>query len=90
MKKTFDVPLIILTAASPNAGGGGSNIGGVDSVRPLPMTFEEWAQSRFCADYDWNGEVEFDDYARWWAQSGFSIDAFTEYTGQPWKDEWSF
>ena len=90
MKKTFDAPLIILTAASPMDSGGGSDIGGADSLKPLPCSFCEWAQSRWCADYDLNGEVDFDDYARWWAQSGFSTDAFTEYTGQAWRDEWSF
>ena len=47
-------------------------------------------QSRWCGDYDSNGEVDFNDFARWWGQNGFSIDAFTEYTGQAWSDEWSF
>ena len=91
MKKTFDVPLIILTAASPMNDGGGSDIGGTDSLKPLPMSFEEWSVSRWCADYDQNGGVTVDDYARWWSQSGLSMDAWTEFNPSVmWKDDWSF
>ncbi len=71
--------------------GPGSNIGGADSLKPLPCRFDEWAQSRWCADYDQNGEVTIEDYARWWAQSGFDTDTWTEYNPSvAWTDEWSF
>ena len=90
MKKIFDAPLIILTTASPMDAGGGSDWGGANSIKPLPCSYEEWQQSRWCADFDQNGEVDFDDFARWWSQNNFGTDAFTEYTGQAWKDEWSF
>ena len=88
-KKTFDVPLIFLTTAQPNDFGGYSETGEL-SIKPLPMRFDEWEQSRWRGDYDSNGEVDFNDFAKWWGQNGFSTDAFTEYTGQAWQDEWSF
>lgn len=89
-KKRFTIPLVILTSAELNDSGGGSNIGGVDSLKPMPMNFGEWAQSRFCADYDNNGGVDFVDYARWWAQCSLGSDTWSQYNpGVAWDDEWT-
>lgn len=91
MKKRFDVPLIVLTEASPMDAGGSLPWVGPDSLKPLPMSFEEWSVSRWCADYDQSGGVTIDDYARWWAQCGMSTDAWAEFNPSvAWKDEWSF
>lgn len=73
-------------------GGGGSNQGGGDlqSIGTTPMRFEEWAQSKYCADLDGNGEVDFNDYAMWWGQSGISSSAWSEYNpGAYWDDSYS-
>ena len=89
MKKQFKVPLVFLTTASPLDDGGGSNIGGVDKVKPIPCPFDEWLQSRWVADYDQNDTLDFDDYAKWWAQNGFGSGAWGEYNpGVAWNDEW--
>ena len=92
-KKIFTPPFIFLTAAELNDGSGiGSNVGGdgLNSIRPIPISFAEWAQSRWCADYDESGEVTIDDFARWWAQSGLGLDSWAQFNpGVAWKDEWS-
>ena len=88
-KKKFTVPLVFLTAAEPMDGGGGSNIGGVDSLKPFPTPFSEWMQSRWYGDYDHNDTVDFSDYAKWWAQNGFGADTWSQYNpGVAWSDEW--
>ena len=83
MKKNFTVPLVFLTTAEPNEGGIGSNVGGgggdLDSVRPLPLNFGEWAQSRYCEDLDGSGEPDFNDYALWWSNNGFGGEMWAEY-----------
>lgn len=94
MKKNFTVPLVFLTVSNPsetNAGGGhGSIPGGQDQVRPTPMRFEEWAQSKYCVDLDGNGEVDFNDYAMWWGQSGIGSSSWSEYNpGAYWDDSYS-
>ena len=89
MKRKFDVPLVFLADASINEQGPGSAIGGL-SLKPVPMSFGEWAQTRWCADYDSNGEVTADDYAKWWAQSGLGSDMWLQFNPDvPWNDEWS-
>ena len=92
MKKKFTVPLVFLTTASPNGGGGGSHTGGgnIQSTQPFPCRFEEWQQSRWLGDYDQNGAVDMNDYAKWWAQCGFGVDTWNQYNPSvSWKDEWS-
>jgi hypothetical protein len=83
-KKTFTPPFVVPTAAELNDGSGiGSNVGGgggsLDSLKPFPMSFGEWAQSRWCSDYDNNPGVDFDDYANWWSQSGFGETAWAQF-----------
>lgn len=76
-KKNFSVPLVFLTVADEiNDGGIGSNVGGSDKIKPIPMSFSEWSQSRFVSDYDANPGVDFDDYAKWFSDSGFGADTW--------------
>lgn len=74
MKKLFSAPLILTTdTILGNGDGNGSNQAGdeYDKIRPVPMSFAEWTQSRFVSDYDQNPGVDFQDYAAWWSQCGF-------------------
>ncbi len=87
-KKKFKIPLVFLTTASPNDTGGHS-LGGELSIKPLPCRFDEWMQSRWLGDYDQNDAVDFDDYAKWWAQNGFGPDTWGQYNPSvAWKDDW--
>jgi hypothetical protein len=88
MKKTFDAPLVFLTTASPMSGAG-SGVGGTNGLKPIPVKFDEWMQSRWLGDYDQNDAVDFDDYAKWWAQNGFGPDTWNQYNPSvAWKDDW--
>ena len=95
MKKTyFSVPCVFLTSAELHDIGGHSNqgTGGDDNerFRPVPMSFGEWAQSRWCADYDNSGNVTVDDYARWWAQCGLGSENWVQFNPDvAWNDEWT-
>ena len=92
MKKNFTVPLVFLSVASPaeTDPGHGSEVGEQDKIRPTPMRFEEWAQSKYCTDFDGNGEVDFNDYAMWWGQSGIGASSWSEYNpGAYWDDSYS-
>ena len=82
----------MLPAADPMGGGAGSQIGGGEDPwgHTTPMRFEEWAQSKHCADLDGNGEVDFNDYAMWWGQSGIGASSWSEYNpGAYWDDSYS-
>lgn len=78
-KKAFSNPLVILTTAELNDSGAGSLTGGVDSLQPIPLSFDEWTQSRFCTDVDYSGGVDFADYVAWWASNGFGDDTWMQY-----------
>lgn len=69
-KNTFSAPLVFLTTARPNEESPGSGIA-TESIRPIPMSFEEWLQSRWVGDYDETPGVDFKDYAKWFALNGF-------------------
>ena len=62
-KKRFSDPVIEITTADLNGDVGGSNFGGGDlnSIRPMPMSFDEWTQSTFCGDVDGSGTVTSND-----------------------------
>ena len=79
MKKQFSIPQAIPVADSPMATpwyGSGSGEG--NSIKPVPMSFSEWSQSRFVADYDQNPGVDFQDYAAWFNQCGFGETAWMQ------------
>ena len=79
MKKTFTKPLVFLTdGVLETVPGTYSQPGGNDwnSLKPVPMSFSEWSQSRFVSDYDANPGVDFDDYAKWFSDSGFGADTW--------------
>ena len=78
MKKQFSAPHVFLTTAEINAGGIGSNHG-TWNIKPIPMSFSEWSQSRFVSDYDQNPGVDFQDYAAWWSQCGFGETAWMQF-----------
>jgi len=84
-KKKFADPLVILTAEilDSDSGGNGSLGGGegghLDSIRPLPMSFDEWTQSSFCVDMDGSGNADFGDYTNWWNSNGFGEDNVLAY-----------
>lgn len=74
MKKQFSVPLVFLAGVKANDDPGlGTVLGGDDQdrLRPVPMSFAEWSQSRWCADYDHSGDITIEDFNRWWAMAGF-------------------
>lgn len=73
-RKTFSAPVVFLTTAIANdVPGPGSGGGGFDDLglKPVPMSFEEWLQSRWVGDYDNDPGVDFKDYAKWFALCGF-------------------
>lgn len=81
MKKMFSAPLILTTDTILGSGDGhGSLPGGEDQdkIRPVPMSFGEWTQSRFVSDYDQNPGVDFQDYAAWFNQCGFGETAWMQ------------
>lgn len=69
-RNSFSDPLVLLTVASPNAGGHGSGAED-ESIKPIPMSYEEWLQSRWIGEYDQNPGVDFEDYANWFASKDF-------------------
>ena len=80
-KKRFSDPVIEITTADLNGDVGGSNFGGGDlnSIRPMPMSFDEWTQSTFCGDVDGSGGVDFADYTSWWNKNGFGEETWLAY-----------
>ena len=85
--KKFTIPRVFLTDAVPQAQPG-SATAEPDVLKPVPLNFEEWLQSRWLGDFDGNG-VDFDDYAKWWASNGFGPDTWTQYNPDvQWEDEW--
>ena len=82
MKKQFNIPRVFLVnpiEVSPDpTGAPGSGIGGM-SIKPIPMSYAEWAQSRWVADYDENPGVDFQDYAKWWSQASLGDAAWAQF-----------
>lgn len=79
MKKQFSIPRVILTADAPMETPFYGSLGdGQDKIKPIPMSFGEWSQSRFVADYDQNPGVDFQDYAAWFSQCGFGETAWMQ------------
>lgn len=92
MKKPFTVPLVFLTSGTLDSElpGYGSGTAIEDRLKPVPMSFGEWAQSRWCTDYDNSGNVTIDDYARWWAQCGLGSENWVQFNPDvAWNDEWT-
>lgn len=77
MKKQFSIPRVAVADVQATQPGYGSDIGEQDRIRPIPMSFSEWSQSRFVSDYDANPGVDFDDYAKWFSDSGFGADTWS-------------
>lgn len=81
MKKLFTAPLILTTDTILGSGDGHGTLPGgedQDKIRPVPMSFAEWTQSRFVSDYDQNPGVDFQDYAAWFSQCGFGETAWMQ------------
>ena len=80
MKRQFSIPLVFLTGVDPidNPGLGTNGPAGddQDKLKPVPMSFAEWAQSRWCADYDNSGDVTIEDFAKWWSMVGLGETAW--------------
>ena len=88
-KKSFLAPGVFLTAADLNDNGGGSAIGGLDSLKPVPMNFDEWMQSRFVGDLNKDGTATFEDYTQWWADNKLGADTWNQLNPDvQWNDEW--
>ena len=79
MKKQFSIPRVAVADVQATQPGYGSDIGEKDSIKPIPMSFGEWAQSRFVSDYDQNPGVDFQDYAAWFSQCGFGETAWMQF-----------
>ena len=78
MKKTrFSTPLVILTGSVPGDESGSAIHD--ESIKPIPMSFEEWMQSRWMGDYDNNGVLNFDDYALWFSSSNFETTSWDNF-----------
>lgn len=91
MKKLFSAPLILTADTTPVDGDGHGTLPGgedQDKIRPVPMSFAEWAQSRWCADYDNSGDVTVDDFANWWSTAGLGETAWMQFNpGMAWNEE---
>lgn len=79
MKKMFDIPRIVPAVILTNPIGYGSDQEEQNKIKPVPMSFGEWAQSRFVSDYDQNPGVDFQDYAAWFSQCGFGETAWMQF-----------
>ena len=79
MKKQFSIPRVVLAGVQVTEPGYGSLVGEQDRIKPIPMSFGEWAQSRFVSDYDQNPGVDFQDYAAWFSQCGFGETAWMQF-----------
>ena len=85
MKKQFSIPLVFLADAPAVTDFGAGSLGGGTTpddptrLRPVPMSFGEWASSRWCADYDNSGDVTMDDYAKWWSTAGLGETAWMQF-----------
>ena len=68
-KKVFSAPLVFLAGVGDPIGPGS----GIEdqSIKPIPMSYEEWLQSRWIGEYDQNPGVDFEDYANWFASKDF-------------------
>ncbi len=68
-RKTFSAPIVFLSdvGPGPNPGSGEGELG----LKPVPMSYEEWLQSRWIGEYDENPGVDFEDYSKWFASKDF-------------------
>ncbi len=78
MKKQFNIPLVFLAEINPMVTEVPGSVLGTLSIKPVPMSFAEWSQSRWVADYDENPGVDFQDYAKWWSQASLGDAAWTQ------------
>ena len=94
-KKSFLIPGVFLTAAELNDGGHFSGISGPgndeeESIRPFPMKFDEWMQSRFVGDLNKDGTATFEDYTQWWADNKLGADTWNQLNPDvQWNNEWT-
>ncbi len=79
MKKQFNIPLVFLAEINPMETEVPGSVLGTLSIKPVPMSFAEWSQSRWVADYDENPGVDFQDYAKWWSQASLGDAAWAQF-----------
>ena len=90
-KKHGFQPYVMLTGGISDGGdvsviGGGTGEGMSD---PFPMSYTDWMKSGMQDDYNVDGTIDFDDYGTWWADNGFSMEAWASYNpGVDWNPDW--
>lgn len=75
--KKFVTPVVFLsgTPGDEVETGGGT---GQSTKDPFPCSYPDW-QTMFEADYDFDEEINFNDYGQWWADNGFSEEDWNTY-----------
>ena len=77
-RKNFSAPVVLPGAYAPNFDEPGSVVHD-ESIKPIPMSFEEWLQSRWVGDYDNDPGVDFEDYANWFASRDFEASSWDSF-----------
>lgn len=87
-KHTFITPVIlgfITDEPDPNPTEGASAHGhrGGAGIDPFACSFDTWCEF-FKEDLVADGVIDFNDYAQWWVNNGFDLDAWNEFnSGKP-------
>lgn len=83
-KKYFAYPYVLLTRGPGDTPGDdvdpgyGSGLGTPDGTIPTPCNFSGW-QQLFACDMDTDGDMDMEDYRRWWLSNNLSAEAWQEY-----------
>lgn len=73
----FVFSTVMLSGEEAGVIGGGTGQGG---LAPRPVSYSDWLTSPWAEDYDFNGngEYEWTEYAYWWQDQNFTMDAWNE------------
>lgn len=76
-RKTFSAPIVTVNAGGPggNPGSGNGQLG----LKPIPMSYDEWLQTRWVGEFDENPGIDFEDYAKWFASTDFGTAAWDSF-----------
>ncbi len=80
-KKYFAYPYVLLTRGPGDTPGDGDDSGygsGMGTPDATPCDFSTWQQS-FACDMDGDGDMDREDYRRWWLSNHLSAEAWGDY-----------
>ncbi len=79
-KRRFIIPYVVLTAPGDDVVIGPGT--GQSTTDPYACSYEEW-QDLFEGDYDYDADLDFDDYVAWWYENGFSEEDWLLFNPDP-------